>query len=320
MRDLATGATEQHGDIRANFARRPEMRYVEPMNIGITGVSGLIGRRLADLALRRGHEVVAFSRTPERGIPGCSMRKFGVEAPPDLKGCDAIVHLAGESVLGLWTEEKKQRIVQSRVQGTRRIADAIAGMHRPPEVLVSGSAIGFYGDTGEQTVLEDAPRGVGFLPETTEAWEAEARKVTSSRVVLLRTGLVLAAKGGALPLMARVFRLGLGGCLGSGKQWVAWIHLEDIARLILFCIENQAIAGPVNATAPWPVRNSELTRTLAAQLKRPALFSVPGFALGWLGDFSRELLDSKRVLPGVATAHGFPFGFPELPGALANLL
>ncbi len=290
------------------------------MNIGITGVSGLIGRRLADLALRRGHEVVAFSRTPERSLPGCTMRKFSVEAPPDLKGCDAVVHLAGESVLGVWTEAKKQRIVQSRVQGTRRIAEAIAGMSHPPEVLVSGSAIGFYGDAGESQVLEDAPRGSGFLPETTEAWEAEARKVTRSRVVLLRTGLVLAANGGALPLMARVFRMGMGGCLGSGEQWAAWIHVEDLARLILFCIENQEIAGPVNGTAPWPVRNSELTRMLGARLKRPTLFKVPGFALRWLGEFSHELLDSKRVLPGVATGHGFPFGFPELPGALANLL
>lgn len=290
------------------------------MNIGITGVSGLIGRRLADLALRRGHEVVAFSRTPERGLSGCTMRKFGVEAPPDLEGCEALVHLAGESVLGLWTAAKKQRIVQSRVQGTRRIAEAIAGMRHPPEVLVSGSAIGFYGDSGEQPVLEDGPRGVGFLPETTEAWENEARKVTTSRVVLLRTGLVLAARGGALPLMAGVFRLGLGGRLGSGEQWVAWIHVEDLARLILFCIENQDISGPVNATAPWPVRNSELTRTLASQLKRPALFVVPGVALRWLGDFSHELLDSKRVLPGVATGHGFPFGFPELSDALTNLL
>lgn len=290
------------------------------MNIGITGASGLIGRRLTDLALQRGHEVFAFSRTPARRIPGCTMRLFSTDAPPDFESCDAIVHLAGESVLGLWTAAKKQRIAESRILGTRRVAEAIASMKNPPEVFISGSAIGFYPDSGDAEILEAAPCGTGFLAQTSRLWEAEALKAAAPRIVLLRTGLVLAREGGALPLMTRIFRLGLGGKLGSGRQWMAWIHLDDLCRLFLFCAENQSVSGPVNGTAPWPVRNTEFTKTLASKLRRPAFLSVPAFALRWLGEFSHELLDSKRVLPGVASAQGFPFLFPELPLALSHLL
>jgi len=290
------------------------------MNIGITGASGLIGRRLADLALQRGHEVFAFSRDPSRRIPGCTMRLFSQDAPPNLDACEAVVHLAGESVLGLWTASKKQRISESRILGTRRIAEAIATMQNPPEVLVSGSAIGFYPDSGDAEILESAPCGSGFLSEVSRKWEAEALAAPASRVVLLRTGLVLARNGGALPLISRIFRLGLGGKLGSGQQWMAWIHLDDLCRLFLFCIENHSISGPVNGTAPWPVKNADFTKALASKLRRPAFSNVPAFALRWLGEFSHELLDSKRVLPGVASAQGFPFRFPELPLALADLL
>ncbi len=294
------------------------------MNIGVTGATGLIGRRLVDLALQRGHEVTAFSRTPQRAVPGCTMRFFSLKERPDVNGCDAVVHLAGESVLGLWTAAKKQRIAQSRIEGTRRLVEAIAAAAHPPEVLVSGSAIGYYGHSGDEQLLENAPRGRGFLAETAGLWEEEARHATEmsprTRVTLLRTGIVLARDGGALPLMARAFRLGLGGRLGSGAQWMSWVHIEDLARLILFCVENLEVKGAVNATAPWPVRNSEFTRILAAHLRRPAFLHVPAFALRWLGEFSAELLESKRVLPGVATGHGFPFQFPELPGALKHLL
>lgn len=290
------------------------------MNIGITGASGLIGRRLADLALQRGHEVFAFSRNPAFRLPGCNTRCFSLDAPPNFADCEAIVHLAGESVLGLWTAAKKRRIAQSRILGTRLVAEAIASLPHPPEVLVSGSAIGFYGDHADTEILETTPGGSGFLAETCRAWEAEASAAPASRVVLLRTGIVLAREGGALPLMARVFRFGLGGALGSGRQWMSWIHLDDLCKLVLFCVENQAVAGPINGTAPWPVRNADFTKSLAAKLHRPAFCHVPSFALRWLGEFSRELLDSKRVLPGVATAQSFPFQFPELPLALDNLL
>jgi uncharacterized protein len=291
------------------------------MTIGITGASGFIGRRIIDLALGRGHEVTAFSRHPQRGIPGCEMRLFSLDAAPDLSGCDAVIHLAGESVVGLWTREKMRRIRESRVLGTRRVVEAIHASARPPEVFVSGSAIGFYGSSGDTELTETSPGGIsGFLPETSRAWEAEAMKAKGTRVVLLRTGLVLGKDGGMLGAMAPIFRAGLGAQMGDGQQWMSWIHLQDEAMLALFAVENLDLRGPVNATAPWPVRNSEWTQTLARALRRPAFLRVPAFALKPLGEFSHELLDSKRVVPAVATEHGFRFRFPELAPALKDLL
>lgn len=289
------------------------------MIVGITGATGFIGRALVDLTLRRGHEVVAFTRRPDRTIPGCEMRAFSLEQPPDLAGCDAVIHLAGETVAGLWTPARKRRILDSRRLGTRRVVEAIAAAKDPPEVLVSGSAIGFYGDAGDSELTEESPAGAGFLAETVQAWEAEARRATRCRVVLARTGLVLGQHGGALKVLAPIFRLGLGGPIGDGQQWLPWIHLEDETRLLLFAAENLAVRGPLNATAPWPVRNAELTAALALVLHRPALLRVPAFALKMLGEFSRELLDSRRVLPEVATGHRFGFHFPELEPALKDL-
>jgi uncharacterized protein (TIGR01777 family) len=290
------------------------------MIIGLTGATGFIGRRIIDLALQRGHEVVAFTRDPRRILPGREMRKFSLEAPPDLRGCEAVIHLAGESVFGLWTTAKKRRIRGSRVLGTRRVVDAIVALHEPPEVLVCGSAIGFYGDAGDAELTEASPAGATFLAETCQAWEGAAFKATRCRVVLLRTGIVLGSKGGALRAMTPVFRAGLGGPVGSGEQWMSWIHLDDEARLALFAVENLDVRGPLNATAPWPARNADFTRTLARMLRRPAFCRVPAFALRLLGDFSHELLDSKRVVPAAATEHGFGFQFPELEPALKNLL
>jgi uncharacterized protein (TIGR01777 family) len=290
------------------------------MNIGITGASGFIGRVVVDLALRRGHEVIAFSRRPERGIPGCEMRLFSTERPPDLTGCEAVIHLAAENIAGLWTPAKKRRIRESRVHGTRRVAEAFAAASNPPEVLVSGSAIGFYGDAGDRELTESAPHGSGFLAETVQAWEYEAALVKNARVVLLRNSIVLGARGGALRLMAPIFRAGLGGAIGNGRQWVSWIHLEDAAALALFAVEDLDVRGPVNSSVPWPVRNEDFTRALANAVRRPAFLRVPAFALRVLGDFSEELLQSKRVLPQVALDHGFQFRFPELAGALENLL
>ena len=290
------------------------------MLIGVTGATGFIGNRVIDLALRRGHEVVAFTRNPRRTIAGCEMRIFSMETPLDLRGCEAVIHLAGESVFGLWTTAKKRRIRESRVLGTRRVVEAIAALSAPPEVLVCGSAIGFYGDAGDNELTEATPAGTGFLPETCQAWEGVALEATRCRVVLLRSGIVLGRTGGALRAMRPIFGAGLGGRIGSGQQWMSWIHLDDEARLVLFAIENLDVRGPLNATAPWPVRNADFTRTLARTLHRPAFCRVPAFALRLLGDFSHELLDSKRVVPAAATEHGFGFQFPELEPALKNLL
>lgn len=291
------------------------------MHIGLTGASGFIGGKIIDLALRRGHEIVAFTRDPRRAIPGCEMRAFSLEAPPDIHGCEALIHLAGEPVVGLWTAAKKRRIVESRVLGTRRLVEAINAASEKPEVLLSGSAIGFYGDRGEEELTETAPAGTGFLAETSQAWEGEAQRAAVVRVITLRTSIVLGKKSGALPLMALPFRLGLGGALGDGQQWMSWIHLDDLAQLALFAIENLDLRGPLNGSAPWPTRNADFTKTLAATLHRSAFFRVPAFALrAALGGFSHELLDSKRVLPATALDHGFHFQFPELAPALANLL
>ncbi|HSI15772.1 MAG TPA: TIGR01777 family oxidoreductase, partial [Chthoniobacter sp.] len=269
------------------------------MHIGITGASGFLGNRILDIALRRGHEVIAFTRHPAKAIPGCTMRAFSLETPPDISGCDALIHLAGEPPAGIWTPAKKRRIVDSRVRGTRRVVEAIMAAEKKPEVLVNGSAIGFYGDRGEEELTETLPPGTGFLAETVLAWEAEAQRAAADvRVVSLRTALVLGKAAGALPIMALPFRFGLGAQMGDGRQWMSWIHLEDIAQLALFAVENMDIRGPINGSAPWPVRNADFTRVLARQLHRPAFFRVPAFLLRLgLGDFSREILDSKRVLP-----------------------
>ena len=176
------------------------------MNIGITGASGFIATRVIDIALRRGHDIIAFTRTPKHAIPGCEMRGFAVDTPPDLRGCDAVVHLAGESVVGLWTASKRQRIQDTRVLGTRSVVAAIAALSTPPEVFVCGSAIGFYGPAGDTEITEAASAGSGFLADTVRAWEDEASTATRTRTVLLRTGLVLGKNGGPLRAMKPIFR------------------------------------------------------------------------------------------------------------------
>jgi len=291
------------------------------MKIGITGAGGLIGRHVAALARERGHEVIGFTRNPEGRGPG--WRKFSTGEPPDVKGCEAIVNLAGESVVGLWTAAKRMEIRESRVLATRRIVEAMQAAAVPPRVLVNGSAIGYYGDTGDGAADEGSPRGGGFLADVCEAWEAEALKAreAGARVVLLRTGVVLSTEGGALAAMLPAFRFALGGRLGNGRQWLAWIHIADEAALALEAIENEAMQGSVNATAPNPVTNADFTKTLAAALHRPSLFGVPAFALrAVLDGFASELLESRRILPSAAVAAGFRFQYPTLPDAVGQLL
>lgn len=292
------------------------------MQLALTGATGFVGRHVIRLAVRRGYEVIAFTRDPSQTVHDCiGTRAFSPDAPPDLSGCDAVIHLAGENVAGLWTRGKMQRIRESRILGTRRIAEAIQAASHPPGVFVSASAIGFYGDSGEAELSEESPYGTGFLADTCREWEREAVAAESRcRVVSPRIGLVLGKGGGALRMMLPFFRLGLGARIGSGHQWMSWIHVEDLAGLLLFAVENLDVRGAMNATAPWPVRNADFTAALARSLHRPAFFAVPAFALRlMLREFSRELLDSKRVLPAAATAHGFGFRFPELAPALADI-
>ena len=293
------------------------------MKIGVTGATGFIGTRIIAMARERDHEIIGLTRNPALEIPGCiETRKFSADEKVDVSGCDAIIHLAGENVFGLWTAEKKRRIRDSRILGTRQLADAILVSANPPRVLVSSSAIGFYGDTGEREADEDSPSGDGFLADVSRTWEAEAVRVSEKnvRVVLLRTSLVLGRNGGALRIMAPLFRAGLGGVLGSGQQWMSWIHLDDEAALALFAVENAAVSGPLNAVAPQPVRNADFTRVLARAVHRHAFFKVPAFVLkNTLGGFSHELLDSKRILPKRAIATGFTHQFPTLDTALVDI-
>jgi len=294
------------------------------MNIGITGASGFIGQSIAREATRRGHHVIGYSRNPERQVANCEQtRLFSPDAPLDLSGCQAVIHLAGETVFGLWTKAKRNRILESRRSSTRMVADAMLKSSTPPEVLVCASGIGFYGDTGESEVDESAPAGEGFFSEVAQIWEEEAERAAGRgiRVVKLRISLVLGREGGALQRMLPIFRLGLGGRLGNGRQWVSWIHQADLCSLTLFAIETPKVIGALNACAPEPVRNQELTITLAKAIRRPALFPVPGILLkSLLGEFSGELLDSKRVIPQRAREYGFRFQYPTLGAALGELV
>jgi uncharacterized protein (TIGR01777 family) len=274
------------------------------MNIAITGASGFIGRHLMKSLAQAGHSPHALSR----------------HAPP--VESDVVIHLAGEPVAQRWTAEAKQRIRESRIAGTRDLVDALGRLPRRPEALICASAIGYYGSRGDEILTESSAPGNGFLPEVCKAWEKEAQAAESFgiRVVRVRTGLVLAAAGGALQRMLPPFRMGVGGRLGSGRQWMSWIHLEDLTAMFQFTVESQ-VRGPLNGVAPQPATNSEFTRELARRLRRPAVFPVPEFALRLLfGEMADVLLASQRVVPAAAQAAGFRFRFPQLPPALADLL
>jgi len=297
------------------------------MNISVTGGSGLVGRRLTKHLLDAGHSVHVLSRHAGTNLPP-NVRLSVWDAlkgqPPEdsLAGADAVVNLSGEPVAQRWTPETKARIRASRVDGTRRLVEALSTLSRRPTVLVSASAIGIYGARGDETLTESSPPGNGFLREVCMAWEQQAdlAQALGMRVAKLRIGIVLAMHGGALAKMLPPFRAGLGGQVGSGRQWMSWIHLDDLAALIRYAIETP-LAGVVNATAPGPVTNAEFTRTLAGALRRPALVPMPGFALKLMfGEMAEILLASQRVAPRAAEAAGFQFRYPDLDGALKHLL
>jgi hypothetical protein len=263
------------------------------------------------MATAAGHSIVPFSRAGAAGF-----RQILADSPLDFSGLDAVVNLAGEPILGLWTKSKKNEILRSRVDTTRRVVESL----RPggPRVLVNASAIGFYGDTGESEVVESSPAGSGFLAEVCQAWEAAAKPAENLgvRTVLLRIGFVT-GPGGAMRLIAPLFKLGLGGKLGSGRQWMSCIHVDDVAAMILWALENQAVSGPLNAVNPAPVRNSEFTQILARVLHRPAFLPSPAFALRLaLGELSHLMLDSARVLPAKALALGYRYRHPTLEDGL----
>lgn len=297
------------------------------MKITISGASGLIGRRLLKTLSGNGNTLQVLSRHAGTNMPG-GIKVFPWdptkgEPPADsLRDIDAVIHLAGEPVAQRWNEGSKRRIRESRVAGTRNLVQAISKLRQPPATLVCASAIGYYGSRGDEVLSEAAAPGVGFLPEVCVAWEKEAIVAESMgiRVVRMRTGVALDPRGGALAKMLPPFKVGVGGKIGSGKQWMSWIHLEDLAGLFRFALENP-VKGAVNGVAPNPVTNADFTKALAGVLHRPALFPVPPFALKLMfGEMAEVLLGSQRVQPQQAESAGYRYKFSQLEPALADLL
>jgi uncharacterized protein (TIGR01777 family) len=274
-----------------------------------------------------GHSLHVHSRHAGTNLPpGVRLSVWDAargEPPADsLQDVDAVLHLAGEPVAQRWTARARQSIRESRVTGTRNLVQALAKLRRKPEVLVCSSAVGYYGSRGDEILNESSSPGDDFLAQLCVEWEKQAQAAEDSgiRVVRIRTGLVLDARGGALPRMLPPFRMGVGGKLGNGKQWTSWIHLDDLAALFQFAVAKP-VSGALNGVAPNPVSNAEFTRALAAAVHRPAIFPMPAFALRLLfGEMSQILLSSQRALPQAAEAAGFRFRYPKLTPALAAVL
>lgn len=296
------------------------------MNVLVTGSSGLIGGALAPALAADGHLVRRLRRAPAAGPEVTSWNPAdGTFAPGALDGIDAVIHLAGENIAGgRWTAARKARIRDSRVDGTHRLCAALAGLASPPRVLVAASAIGYYGDRGDELLDEAASPGIGFLPEVSRAWEAAAAPAREAgiRVVHLRIGIVLSPAGGALGQMLLPFKLGVGGVLGSGDQYMSWIAIDDVVGIARHALADEALSGPVNAVAPRAVTNREFTRTLGAVVRRPTILPAPAFALRIaLGEMADALLlASTRVDPAALQATAFEFQHPELDGALRHVL
>jgi uncharacterized protein (TIGR01777 family) len=298
------------------------------MRVTVTGATGFVGRTLVPQLQSDGHEVHILGRAPRKGLsPGLQFSIWDPEKGPppleSLSGAGAVIHLAGEPVAQRWSPSVKERIRNSRVEGTNRLVEALARADSRPEVLVCASAVGYYGDRGDELLEEDATPGKGFLPDVCREWEKSARAAErlGMRVVMVRTGVVLGKGGGALSKMLPPFKAGVGGRLGSGKQWMPWIHIEDLARLIQFAVETASVKGPINGVAPNPVTNSDFTIALARALRRPAIFPVPLFAIRLLfGEMSEILTSSQRAVPKAALDAGFKFHHPEVYAALKDMV
>jgi uncharacterized protein (TIGR01777 family) len=294
------------------------------VKVVVTGASGLIGSALVPRLRAGGHEVVRLVRRAPQAADEVSWDPDGGTVETEgLAGVEAAVHLAGAGVGDhRWTDEYKRTIRDSRVLGTRTLVKALTALEPLPRVLVSGSAVGFYGDRGDEELTEESPGGKGFLADVVRAWEAETEPASAAgiRVAQIRTGLVMSPSGGAFGRLLPLIKLGLGGPLGSGKQWWPWITLEDELGAIEFLLTH-AVAGPVNLSAPHPARQKHVVRAIARAAHRPALLPAPRLALRiGLGEFSDDILDSQRVLPSRLPAAGFTFRHPELAGASDWLL
>jgi uncharacterized protein (TIGR01777 family) len=296
------------------------------MRVFVTGATGLIGKPLVGSLLRDGHQVVALSRGAASALPAGVERVQGDPAQPGpwqerLAGCDASVNLAGEPVAGgRWSPARKEAIRRSRVEGARNVAAVIA--ERGPTVLVQGSAVGFYGSRGDEELTEGSAAGTGFLAEVCQEWEEAARPAARrARLVLLRTGIVLAREGGALPRMALPFKLLAGGPIGDGAFWQPWIHLDDMVALVRWALAEPRAEGPLNAAAPAPARNRDLARAIGAALARPSFLPTPALAVRLaVGEMAEVVTSSQRVLPRKAESLGFRFAHADLGAALRGLL
>jgi len=295
------------------------------MKILVTGATGMVGTALIPLLKSEGHKVSRLVRSSRMNGEILWNPETGAIDRDALEGFDAVVHLAGESIAsGRWTAARKQRILKSRVDGTRLLCETLAALKQPPRVLVSASAIGFYGNRGQESLTEVSAAGSGFLPDVCLQWESatEAARNKGIRVVCLRIGIVLSTKGGALAAMMPPFRMGAGGRMGSGNQYMSWISLHDLCRAISHSIGSELLSGAVNGVSPAPATNAEFTRALAKALKRPAIFPLPAFAARIvLGEMADELLlASTRVLPQKLMLSGFRFEDENLGGTLRKIV
>jgi uncharacterized protein (TIGR01777 family) len=297
----------------------------------VTGASGFIGSALCDALLARGDTVVGLSRNPQRARgtnPSVIWHAWEptLERPPAaaFENVDGVINLEGEKINQRWNDDAKRRIMESRRTGTRNLVAAIAGLERKPKVLVNQSAIGFYGDRGDAIVDESAESGEGYDAEVVREWESAAHEAegVGVRLVIVRTGHVLDAGGGLLGELLPPFKLGLGGPLAGGRQYMSWVHIDDEVGILLWALDNEKVSGTINSTAPNPVTNREFSKAIGRALGRPASVPVPGFVLDlkFGGEFGRVLRGGQRVMPRRALDLGYKFRYPEIDGALQNLL
>jgi len=291
----------------------------------VSGASGPIGAALLPYLESQDARIVRLVRGPARAEDQVSWDPLRPLAPETVSGFEAIVHLAGESVMGRWTDEKRKAIRESRVLGTKHLSEALAKTQSRPRVFICASAIGYFGNRGDEVLTEASSSGRGFLPEVCREWEAACNAATEAgiRTVNLRFGLVLSPKGGALAQMLTPFKLGVGGKIGSGQQWWSWVHVDDIVGAVHHGLHTDSLSGPVNMVAPSPARNAGFTRALASVLRRPAFFHVPEFAIRLaFGKMAAEelLLSSERVQPAKLLASGYAFRFTDLGAALEDLV
>ena len=292
----------------------------------VSGSSGTVGTHLLNFLSSDSFEIwrLVRSRGEMNNIIFWDPEGCNIENPELLEGFDAVVHLSGESIIGRWTEEKKNSIHQSRVLSTRYLVNILSGLRNPPGIFICASAIGYYGSCGKQRLTESSPIGSGFLPDVCAEWENEANRASDigARVINLRIGVVLSEEGGMLASVLPLFRIGLGGVVGGGEQYLSWISIEDLSRIIAYLLRNEEVNGPVNAVSPNPVTNRQFTATLAAALRKPAFLPVPAFAIrlffGEMGRFT--VLAGSRVYPEKLISSGYEFLHEDLGFALEDII